>query len=90
MVLSNLKPETTYQIQEAITSETDDIKKNELRVKYLIRFLSTYTEAPDEKTLIMDVLYGLGVAIDPNKYSYYEGAVKFKEYLVNNFIPNNI
>lgn len=78
--------ETTLQIADKIRNETDEGKLNILRVQFLLRYLSTYHTAPDKETLIHDVLYGLGVAIDPDGYAMSKGFDEFKRLLKDNHL----
>lgn len=55
-------------------------------VKDLTRFMATYGdqngyENYSARTFVNDVLYGLGVALDNEKYQYAQGYRKFEEDL---------
>jgi hypothetical protein len=56
-------------------------------VAYLQNYMKTYAEMPNydirtpDKVLIDDVLYGLGVALDPKKYEFAPGYDAFKDVL---------
>lgn len=77
---------STTELQVKLSLETDEEKKNELRVKYLIRYLQNYEEYPNKETFIGDVLYALGVSVDQSQYSDYEGCQNFKIYLRDKFL----
>lgn len=67
--------------------------KNEINiekaVKYLQHYIGTYDDGNvsiyngdiSDKTYIDDMLYGLGVSIDKDKYQFGDGYEKFKEFL---------
>ncbi|NDB66219.1 MAG: hypothetical protein EB168_11235 [Euryarchaeota archaeon] len=62
-------------------------KRMKLMVKYLKRYIKTYDkqfgyENYTDKTLILDILYGLGVAIDPIEHRHAGGFDKWKEKLI--------
>ena len=55
-------------------------------VKSLKEYINSYDgqqfyESYAEETLIKDILYGLGIALDPEKYKYSDGFDRFKEVL---------
>lgn len=66
--------------------KTDRQKHVAKGIAYLTRYMQTYDQQyghldyPDE-TIINDVLYGLGVALDEKEYKYGDGFEKFKERL---------
>jgi len=35
-----------------------------------------------EERIIHDIIYGLGLALDPEEYSYQDGYERFKEFLI--------
>lgn len=56
-------------------------------VKYLQNYMQTYPsqlmwEKYSTQVLVDDVLYGLGVAISPNKYRNAEGFARFRADLI--------
>lgn len=62
-------------------------KRMELMVKYLQRYLETYDAQVGYKnytdqTFIDDVLYGLGVALNPEKHQYSDGYERWKNELL--------
>ena len=66
------------------------LTKRQKRVKAAIEFLKDYYLRYDkqigyldytDKTLIDDALYGLGAALDPNKYKFANGYDEFKRVL---------
>jgi hypothetical protein len=61
-------------------------EKNTLRLQYLMRYLSTYREAPDIKTLTNDVLYALGVVTDPVNFTGAIGLTEYKNFLKENHL----
>ena len=63
--------------------EQPDIEK---AVKYLSDYITTYTKQSqyknyDVKTYIDDILYGLGVSINEDEFSFASGFKKFKNEL---------
>lgn len=55
-------------------------------VLYLTDYMATYDKQPgyenySDETLIADVLYGLGVALEGEKYKFGDGFDKFKHVL---------
>lgn len=55
-------------------------------VSRLQKYIATYSDQPDydqysDTTLIRDMLYGIGVSIDPNEYRCADGFEKFKSVL---------
>lgn len=58
----------------------------QLAVSSLQTYMAKYDEQPgyqhySDETFINDVLYGLGIALDPSKFQYADGFDKFKERL---------
>ena len=62
--------------------ENFDIVKD---VKYYKKFVNTYKDDKFlfDTTFIEDMLYGIGVSIDENKYSWSSGYLEFLKYLKN-------
>lgn len=63
-------------------------KKVDAAIKYLVNYMTTYDKQMGyldytDETIIEDVLYGLGVALDGEKYKWANGFAKFKERLAN-------
>lgn len=61
-------------------------KRMRAAVKYLQDYMRTYSEQYGymdytDETFIDDVLYGLGVAIDEEKFRFFKGAQAFKQRL---------
>ena len=61
-------------------------KQVEIGIKYLKRYIDTYDKQfgyldYTDETIIDDILYGLGVAIDSDEYKFASGFRKFKERL---------
>lgn len=57
-------------------------------VKFLQRYMETYDqqhgyENYTDRTLINDVLYGLGVALNPNEHQFANGFDKWKMELID-------
>ena len=55
-------------------------------VEYLQQYMQTYDTQRgyldySDKTFINDVLYGLGVALNPKQYEFADGFDRFKEHL---------
>lgn len=64
-------------------------------VKYLQTYMNTYDtqvgyENYNASTFIDDILYGLGMALDPKKYQYLKGYRKFKEDLSKFLVENSL
>lgn len=62
-------------------------KRMKLMVKYLQRYMDTYDgqygyENYSDSTLILDLLYGLGVVLDPEEHQFADGFDKWKEKLL--------
>lgn len=56
------------------------------RVEYLQNYMNTYNKQMSyldyrDETFIHDILYGLGVALDPEKHTWHGGYQKFKRFL---------
>lgn len=55
-------------------------------VIYLVEYWEMYDDQPNytefrDDTFIDDALYGIGKAIDPEKYGFAEGYKRFKDFL---------
>jgi len=66
-----------------LTPEQQRVKK---AIKFLKRYINTYESQRgylnyDDTTIIDDILYGLGLALDEKKYSFYSGFMTFKAFL---------
>lgn len=62
-------------------------------VKYLQNYMNTYSnqegyEDYSVRIYIEDILYGLGVSIDENKYQWAEGFREFKKDLMQFLVEN--
>ena len=70
-------------------AEKKDLKRKRVRnaVEYLKDYIGTYDELQpgyedfSDETIINDLLYGLGVALQPDEYRFAGGFDKFKEVL---------
>ena len=81
---------TTLEIVEEL--KCSDVKSNpnkrmELMVQYLKRYIDTYDnqygyQNYSDTTLIDDILYGLGVALNPEKHQFADGFDTFKNKLI--------
>lgn len=65
---------------------TSKQKRMQDAVAKLINYMDTYPNQYGyrdfaDETLINDVLYGLGIALDERKYQYANGFEEFKKYL---------
>lgn len=63
-------------------------KRMELMVKYLARYMETYDKQVgyqnyNDETLVEDVLYGLGVVLNPHQHQFANGFTKWKNKLKN-------
>ncbi len=70
-----------------IDKEKEPQKRMKLMVKYFKAYIKTYDkqygyENYSDTTFINDVLYGLGVAIDPNNHQYSNGFDVWKKKLM--------
>ena len=89
---------TTYEIAEQLISlnkEDSDypLKRMELMVKYLQRYIETYDKQYGyqnytDRTFINDILYGLGVALNPENHQYANGFDRWKKELIE-FLKEN-
>lgn len=66
-------------------------KKVKEGIEFLKDYMDTYNKQPGyldytDYTIIEDILYGLGVAIDKDKYSFANGFKDFKEVLINHIM----
>ncbi len=57
-------------------------------LKYFNHYVTTYEnqyhwQRYQIETWLDDIIYGLGVSIDPSKFKYNDGFCKFKKLLVN-------
>lgn len=56
-------------------------------IKYFQRYVGTYNDGNvpiydiSDKTFIDDMLYGLGVSINKDKYQFADGYERFREFL---------
>ncbi len=62
-------------------------KRVEKMIEYLRRYVESYSNQKfyldyQDETIINDMIYGLGVALDAKKYSYRDGFDKFQKYLI--------
>jgi hypothetical protein len=62
-------------------------KRMELMVQYLKRYIDTYEDQYgyqnySDSTLIDDILYGLGVALNPEEHQFASGFDTFKSKLI--------
>ena len=76
--------EIANELQDQNLSSQERMK---LMVKYLQRYMETYDqqygyENYTDTTFINDVLYGLGVAINPTEHQYAGGFDKWKMKLI--------
>lgn len=67
---------------------TEKQKRMKKAVERLQKYMETYDQQSkyldySEETFIDDVLYGLGVALDHDEYSFFFGFQKFKKRLVS-------
>lgn len=65
---------------------TEEQARMENAVRYLNEYMQTYAKQYgyqnyQDRTLIDDVLYGLGVALDRKEYQFADGFQRFKERL---------
>ena len=86
-------PHTTFK--ETATGENTRIKRTTNRWPLAVkkkpfdlaafkRYVKTYSEsdaAGDEDIFVKDMLYGIGLALDPEKNSMHSGYKKFTDYL---------
>jgi hypothetical protein len=75
--------------------KTKRLTKDQTHIKDMVKFLQTYINSYDkqqgflnysESTVIKDILYGLGLAVDYRKYSCVSGFEAFKQFLKENYI----
>ena len=81
---------TTLEIVEEL--KCSDVKSNpnkrmELMVQYLKRYIDTYDnqyhyQNNSDTILIDDILYGLGVALNPEEHQFADGFDTFKNKLI--------
>ena len=81
---------TTLEIVEEL--KCSDVKSNpnkrmELMVQYLKRYIDTYDnqyhyQNYSDTILIDDILYGLGVALNPEEHQFADGFDTFKNKLI--------
>jgi hypothetical protein len=66
---------------------------NSFDFKHFQNYVKTYDEKKDgldnPDTILKDMLYGLGISIDKEKYSFYKGFEKFKLWLISFFNNKN-
>jgi hypothetical protein len=87
---------STISITEELLSldtNASDYRRERMRlmVKYLQAYMNTYDKQHNYKgytdeTFIEDVLYGLGVAIDPENHQWADGLKRWKETLCENHL----
>ena len=68
---------------EKLTERQEKVKAS---IDYLIKYMETYPSQYSyldysDKTIIDDVLYGLGIALGGSKYKFAQGFAKFKDVL---------
>lgn len=70
---------------------------DQVRMKKGVAFLKKYMQTYDKQfsyldysneTFILDILYGLGVALDEEKYSFAQGFKEFRKFL-KEFLKKN-
>jgi hypothetical protein len=77
--------------EKLIALDKDDpnygTKRMKLMVEYMQHYMRTYTQQYNyqeytDKTFIQDILYGLGVAINPQDHRWSDGFDRWKETLM--------
>lgn len=67
------------------------MKEPKFDLEHFKKYVSTYAPSHpligefDNKTILNDMLYGLGICLNHEEYSYHSGFSKFKKYLINLF-----
>jgi len=56
------------------------------RIEYFRDYVKSYSHDVDEKTFILDMLYGIGISINREKYSWGEGFEKFMQEKIESLI----
>jgi hypothetical protein len=64
-------------------------KRMKLMVEYMKRYISTYDkqygyECYSDQTFTYDILYGLGIALNPKEHRFADGFDTFKNKLIEN------
>lgn len=77
---------STVAIENHLHTLPEGVEKDTLRLQYLMRYLSTYREAPVIETLTNDVLYALGVVTDPVNFTGANGLTEYKNFLKENYL----
>lgn len=85
---------STVTIEQELRQANNPQQRMRLMVEYLQSYLNTYPNCTDyenysDHTFLMDILYGIGVALDPKENSFATGFVKWKEKLVDVIENNN-
>lgn len=90
----------SYEILKELSNlnKTDsDYRQNRMKlmVKYLSRYMETYDKQVgyqnySDQTLVEDVLYGLGVVLNPHQHKYADGFTKWRNKLKNFLITRKI
>lgn len=77
-------------LREVHSRDLPHKEKVEASIKALQHYIDTYKLQTccggNGNIFVDDILYGLGVAIDPNKYSFASGYSAFKELLVDKLV----
>ena len=81
---------TTKTENKKLTPRQEKVKKG---IEYLIHYVGTYPNqygylGYSDETIIDDVLYGLGIALDDDEYQMAEGYRKFQERLLRHIQKN--
>lgn len=83
---------TTLELTDEILAlKENDKKYHQKRMKLMVQYLTRYMETYDQQsgyenysdeTFINDVLYGLGVALNPEQHQFADGFQHWKEKLL--------
>lgn len=83
---------TTIELSnQLIDLDKNDPAYSQKRIKLMVQFLTRYMETYDkqynyegysDETFIEDILYGLGVALNPQEHRFADGFDRWKEKLI--------
>lgn len=75
------------------SQEQKDMKRMYSIIKKYKAYVRHYNNTGNEnfnmdKTFILDMIYGIGIAVDPDKYSFSVGFDEFKKHLIEEILKD--
>jgi len=78
-----------------LSQEQQDVKRMFNIIKKYKAYVRHYNKNGNEnfnmdKTFILDMIYGIGIAVDPDKYSFSVGFAEFKKDLIEKVLQDKL